>query len=105
MPKRPHVVRDGDGLNWKCERINLMYLALIFNSFMSSVIYTHKYLSGFIQLIVENNIDPSRKLQNVVIYVQSTKSAALSPATQHAMPPEFSRKWGTECLDTKFPLT
>ena len=27
----------------------------------------------------------------------STKSAALNYATQHAMPPEFSGKWGTEC--------
>ena len=31
-------------------------------------------------------------------------SAVLSSATQHAMPPEFSRKWGTKCLKTKFPL-
>ena len=31
-------------------------------------------------------------------------SAALSSATQHAIPPEFGRKWGTECLNTRFPL-
>ena len=31
-------------------------------------------------------------------------SAALSSATQHAMPPEFGRNWGTECLNTRFPL-
>ena len=31
-------------------------------------------------------------------------SAALSSAPQHAMPPEFGRKWGMECLNTKFPL-
>ena len=31
-------------------------------------------------------------------------STALSSATQHAMPPEFGRKWGTECLNTRFPL-
>ena len=31
-------------------------------------------------------------------------SAALSSATQHAMPPEFGRKWETECLNTRFPL-
>ena len=30
--------------------------------------------------------------------------AALSSATQHAMPPEFGRKWRTECLNTRFPL-
>ena len=31
------------------------------------------------------------------------QSAALSSATQHAMPPEYGRKWGT-CLNTRFPL-
>ena len=31
-------------------------------------------------------------------------SAALSSATQHAMPPEFGRKWGTEWLNTRFLL-
>ena len=34
----------------------------------------------------------------------SRLSAALSYATQHAMPPEFGRKWGTEYLNTRFPL-
>ena len=34
----------------------------------------------------------------------SRLSAALSSATQHAMPPEFGREWGTECLNTRFPL-
>ena len=29
---------------------------------------------------------------------------ALSSVTQHAMPPEFGRKWGGECLNTRFPL-
>ena len=28
----------------------------------------------------------------------------MSSATQHAMPPEFGRKWGTEYLNTRFPL-
>ena len=32
------------------------------------------------------------------------ESAALSSATQHTMPPEIGGKWGTECLNTKFPL-
>ena len=31
-------------------------------------------------------------------------NAALSSATQHAIPPEFGRKWETECLNTKYPL-
>ena len=34
----------------------------------------------------------------------SRQSAALSSATQHAMPSEFGRKLGTECLNTRFPL-
>ena len=34
----------------------------------------------------------------------SRQGAALNPATQHLMPPEFGRKWGTECLNTRFPL-
>ena len=34
----------------------------------------------------------------------SRQSAALSSATHHAMPPEFGGKWGTECLNTTFPL-
>ena len=28
----------------------------------------------------------------------------LSSATQYVMPPEFGRKWGTACLNTRFPL-
>ena len=34
----------------------------------------------------------------------SRQSAALCSATQHAMLPESGRKWGTECLNTRFPL-
>ena len=34
----------------------------------------------------------------------SGQSAALSSATQHAMPPELDGKWKTECLSTRFPL-
>ena len=29
---------------------------------------------------------------------------SLSFATQNVMPPELGGKWGTECLNTKFPL-
>ena len=34
----------------------------------------------------------------------SGQSSALSSATQHAMPPVFGGKWGTEFLNTRFPL-
>ena len=34
----------------------------------------------------------------------SKQSGALSSAIQHAIPPEFDRKWGTESLNTNFPL-
>ena len=32
-------------------------------------------------------------------------NAALSSATQQAIPPEFGKTWGTECLNTRFPLS
>ena len=31
-------------------------------------------------------------------------SAELRSATQYAMPPKFGEKWGTECLNDRFPL-
>ena len=34
----------------------------------------------------------------------SRQSAALSSATQYAMPPEPGGKWLTECLNPRFPL-
>ena len=43
----------------------------------------------------------SRRL-NVFFALVSRLSAAFSSATQHAMPPVFDRKWGTECLNTSF---
>ena len=36
--------------------------------------------------------------------MMSRQSAALSSATQFAMPPEFGGKWETDCLITRFPL-
>ena len=33
-----------------------------------------------------------------------SNSGAVSSATQHAMPRKFDGMWGTECLNTKFPL-
>ena len=30
--------------------------------------------------------------------------AVLSSATRHVLPREFGRKWGTECVITRFPL-
>ena len=41
---------------------------------------------------------------NNIIYIQLLQSAALSSATQHAMPSELGGKWGTECLNARFPL-
>ena len=32
------------------------------------------------------------------------KTQRFTSATQHAMPPEFGGKWGTDCLYTRFPL-
>ena len=36
--------------------------------------------------------------------VSRQSAAALSSATQDAMPPEFGKKWGMVCLNTRFPL-
>ena len=43
---------------------------------------------------------------NIFIFfaMVTRQSAALSFATQHAMPPEFGGKWLTKCLSTRFPL-
>ena len=55
--------------------------------------------------------DPRSRRRNIYLNLYfhffglvSSLIAALTSATQHAMPPEFGRKWGTECLNTKFPL-
>ena len=52
----------------------------------------------------------SRKL-NIYLFLHfhfvalvSRQSAALSSATEHAMPLEFDGKWGTECHNTRFLL-
>ena len=37
-------------------------------------------------------------------FALSSQSTALSGVTQHARSPEFGGKWGTECLNTRFPL-
>ena len=49
--------------------------------------------SGKLILIISLN------LERMINY-----SAALSSATQYAMPPEFGIKWRTVCLNTMFPL-
>ena len=51
---------------------------------------------------------PTRK-KGIFVYIYIFISslwcrAALSSATQNAMPPELGGKWGTECLNTRFPL-
>ena len=48
--------------------------------------------------------DPHYNLYFYFFALASRQSAALSSATHHAMPPASGRKWGTECLNTRFPL-
>ena len=55
--------------------------------------------------------DPHSRIWNIYLNLYfhffalvARLSAALSSATQHAIPPELGRKWGTECLYTRFPL-
>ena len=38
------------------------------------------------------------------IYLNLYLRAALSSASQHAMPPKFALKWRMQCLNTRFPL-
>ena len=59
----------------------------------------------------ECGFDPHSRRWNIYLNLYfhffvlvSRLSAALNSATRHAMPPEFGRKWGTECLSTRFPL-
>ena len=50
--------------------------------------------------------DPHSSYLNLYFHffaLVSRTSTAFSSATQHAMPPEFSRKWGTECLNATLP--
>ena len=56
-------------------------------------------------------LDPYSRLLNIYLIfyfhffaLMWRQSAALSSVTQHAMRSEFSGKWGTECLNTRFPL-
>ena len=46
-----------------------------------------------------------RYVSKEVFIAKINAIAALSSATQHAIPSEFGRKWGTECLKTRFPLS
>ena len=40
----------------------------------------------------------------IYIYIFISFALVSSPANQNAMPPEIGGKWGTECLNTRFPL-
>ena len=55
-------------------------------------------------LWVRSPLEEMKYLLKFIFALVPRLSAALSSATQHAMPPEFGRKWGTECLNTRFPL-
>ena len=55
--------------------------------------------------------DPHSKRWNIYLNLYfhflalvSRQSAVLNSATQHAMPLESGRKWGTECFNTRFLL-
>ena len=38
------------------------------------------------------------------MYIAAYVHIYRSVITKHVMPPEFGRKWETECLNTRFPL-
>ena len=60
--------------------------------------------------IVVGSIPTRRDEKFIYIYIFISslwcrgESAVLRSATQHAMPPEIGGNWGTECLNTRFPL-
>ena len=43
-------------------------------------------------------------IRNNIKYLRPVVAQGLSSVTHHAMPPKFGRKWGTECLVTRFPM-
>ena len=56
--------------------------------------------------------DPHPRKINIYLHLYfhfialvSRLNAALSSATQHTMPLELGGKWGTECLNARFPLS
>ena len=51
-----------------------------------------------------NGCDPHSRLDSLHFFtLVSRQSAALNSATQQAIPRELDGKWGTECLNTRFP--
>ena len=62
--------------------------------------------SGCDEVVNSNSVIFKYAYINLYFYffaLVSRLSTALSSATQHAMPPKFGRKWGTECVNTRVP--
>ena len=47
---------------------------------------------------------PSEPVVSLVCSFDNSKVLKTSILTQHPMPPKYAGKWGTECLNTRFPL-
>ena len=43
-------------------------------------------------------------LRKIFIFLRSGIEGKRGVEFRHSMPPEFGGKWGTECLNTRFPL-
>ena len=71
----PIYTEFGDNLNTPCVSFSI----LVMNPFYIQMYFIFSFLA-----------------------LVSSRSAALNSATQHAMPPESGRKWGTDCLNTSF---
>ena len=70
----------------------------------SVVVQGHKVCCKRDWLWIRSPLEEVKYLYFHFYALMSKQSVALSSATKHAMPPEFGRKWGTECLITSFPL-
>ena len=82
-----------------------MYIAHIEHlNFKALYIGTKGYIDILIDYMTLTRGDEISIYLNIYFHffdLVSRTSAALSSATQHAMNPEFGKKWGTEFLNTK----
>ena len=88
-----------------------LYVCIVIVSFLASNILQNTTASWTVGKVSSWSRSDSNVLKRSIISSTGPEtknffmySAALSSATQHAMPPEFDRMWGTECLNTRFPL-
>ena len=93
------------------KEINLFYFELLLFDREHGNLEAAVVAQGHKSVTVTNGcgFDPHSRKRNIYLYLYFfalvlRKRAVLSSATQHAMPPKIGGKWGTECLNNRFPL-